>query len=169
MKRLKLIFGLLGVTLLVVIDQITKIIAKSSLENSDGIPIIKGIFRLEYIENTGAAFGIMKDKYIVFVLLTVLVLVFIAFFYNKVPNTKKYIPMHIVLVCISAGAIGNMIDRILHNYVIDFLYFELINFPVFNVADCYVTVSAFALILLFLFYYKEEDFEFISRKKKIEQ
>ena len=65
-----------------------------------------------------------------------------------------------------SGAAGNLIDRILQGYVVDFFYFRLINFPVFNVADCYVTISAAALIILFLFYYKDSDLEPFSLKKK---
>jgi signal peptidase II len=63
----------------------------------------------------------------------------------------------------AAGAIGNMIDRVLKHYVVDFIYFELINFPIFNVADCYVTISAALLIISIMFIYKEEDFKFISK------
>ena len=58
-----------------------------------------------------------------------------------------------------SGAIGNFIDRVRQGYVVDFFYFSLINFPIFNVADIYVTAAAFLLIFLCLFYYKEEDFE----------
>ena len=57
-----------------------------------------------------------------------------------------------------AGAIGNLIDRISLKYVVDFIYFELIDFPIFNIADCYLTVSSFLLIILAIFYYKENDF-----------
>ena len=68
-----------------------------------------------------------------------------------------------------AGAIGNLIDRMIHHYVIDFFYFSLINFPIFNVADIYVTLSAIALILVIFFYYKEEDYAvFFSSKKSKE-
>ena len=67
--------------------------------------------------------------------------------------------MRILIVLIGAGAVGNFIDRIRQGYVVDFFYFSLINFPIFNVADIYVTAAAFLLIFLCLFYYKEEDFE----------
>ena len=63
-----------------------------------------------------------------------------------------------------SGAIGNCIDRQLRAYVVDFIYFRPIDFPVFNVADIYVSVSAFLLLLLFMFYYKETDFSFVKRK-----
>lgn len=163
MKKLS---GILGVLLLVGVDQVTKYLAKINLENANPFVIIKGVFQLQYLENTGAAFGMLKDKLLFFILLTLIVLIGIGYVYFKMPEHKKYLPMRLVLIFISAGAIGNMIDRIVHNYVIDFFYFELIDFPIFNVADCYVTVSAVALVLLFLFYYKEEDFDFISFHKK---
>ena len=67
--------------------------------------------------------------------------------------------MNGILLFFIAGAIGNFIDRVVHKYVIDFFYFKLINFPIFNVADIYVTVAAFFMIVLGLFYYKDEDFE----------
>ena len=67
---------------------------------------------------------------------------------------------------IAAGAIGNMIDRIRLNYVVDFIYFVLINFPIFNVADMYVTISTAVLVIMLLFVYKENDLSFISFKQK---
>jgi signal peptidase II len=66
---------------------------------------------------------------------------------------------------VGAGAVGNMIDRIFRKYVVDFVYFSLINFPVFNVADIYVTVAAVMLVILILFFYQEEDFDRIFPKK----
>ena len=68
-----------------------------------------------------------------------------------------------MLIC--SGAIGNMIDRVSRGYVVDFFYFKLINFPIFNVADCYVTVAAFLLIVLIFFYYKEEELGWFTLKK----
>ena len=69
------------------------------------------------------------------------------------------------LYFIGAGAIGNMIDRMFRKYVVDFIYFRLIDFPVFNVADIYVTVAAVLLIVLVVFYYKDEDFDKIFSKR----
>ena len=87
----------------------------------------------------------------------------IAFLYQKMPLEKKYMPLRVCAVLLCSGAIGNMIDRVRLNYVIDFFYFELIDFPIFNVADCYVVVSCIAFVVLILFYYREdEDFAWIS-------
>lgn len=79
-------------------------------------------------------------------------------FYCKMGSGRKWRPLQSAIVLIAAGAIGNMIDRFARGYVVDFFYFSLIHFPVFNVADCYVVVGAVIALLLLLFYYKEEDF-----------
>ena len=73
--------------------------------------------------------------------------------------------MDYILIFFAAGAIGNFIDRVSLNYVVDFLYFKLINFPIFNVADIYVTCSAFVIIVLGIFYYKDEDIDRIFPPK----
>ena len=78
---------------------------------------------------------------------------------------KRLRAMKIILMFVAAGAVGNLIDRIRLGYVIDFLYFELIDFPVFNVADCYITVSMFVILLLVIFFYKDEDYNLIWPKK----
>ena len=90
----------------------------------------------------------------------------IAYVLLKAPNKKRYIPLHLLLIVIAAGAVGNMIDRLRLNYVVDFIYFSLINFPVFNVADIYVTLATAFLAIQVLFRYKEEDFGFLGLAKK---
>ena len=77
--------------------------------------------------------------------------------------------MHLILVLIASGAIGNMIDRAAQDYVVDFIYFVLIDFPIFNVADIYVTGATAIFVIAILFYYKEEDFSFLSIKQKMQR
>jgi signal peptidase II len=96
----------------------------------------------------------------------IVILGVIAYVLVKTPDDKKYTILHILLSLIAAGAIGNMIDRIRYDYVVDFIYFVFINFPIFNVADIYVSISTFVLIFILLFYYKEDDLNFISFKQK---
>ncbi|MFQ7767658.1 MAG: signal peptidase II [Fusicatenibacter saccharivorans] len=74
-----------------------------------------------------------------------------------------------VLTVLTAGAVGNFYDRFLNHYVVDFIYVSLINFPVFNVADIYVTVSVAVFLLLYLLYYKDEDFAFLHKNAKKEE
>ena len=96
-------------------------------------------------------------------------LVLLAIVYQRIPLNRRFLPLNIIAVGIFAGAAGNLIDRVIHHYVIDFFYFKLINFPIFNVADIYVVVACILFILLMLFYYKEEElgqiFPFMKSKK----
>ena len=84
----------------------------------------------------------------------------------KLPDHKKYTILHFLFSLLVAGSIGNMIDRVRYDYVVDFIYFVRINFPIFNVADIYATFSALALIIMLLFVYEETDLYFISFKQK---
>ena len=73
--------------------------------------------------------------------------------------TRRFLYLRVIAVLFLSGAVGNAIDRMMNGYVIDFFYFSLIDFPIFNVADIYVAVSTILLIVLMLFYYKDEDFD----------
>ena len=151
--------------LLLLIDQLTKLWAVKILKPIGSIPIIRNVLEIYYVENRGAAFGIMQNKQWFFLLITVAVLVGLVWVFGKIPEEKHFIPLKVCLYFVGAGAIGNMIDRIFRKYVVDFIYFSLINFPVFNVADIYVTVAAFMLVVLMLFFYQEEDLDRVFSKK----
>ncbi|MGN0465186.1 MAG: signal peptidase II [Lachnospiraceae bacterium] len=155
------IISIISFLILCFLDQITKYFAVLKLKDKEPFVIIKDVFELHYLENRGAAFGMLQGKQIFLLLLTGVFLLFMCYTFYKMPSGKKYIPLRIVGVMILAGAVGNMIDRVRMQYVVDFLYFKLIDFPIFNIADCYVTVAAFSLFFLILFYYKDEDFEFL--------
>lgn len=168
MNLKKYITGILSVILLVGLDQLTKNLAIIHLKDSNGINILPGIFRLEYLENHGAAFGILQDQRIPLLIVTSLIFLVLAGIYYKIPRQARYLPMQIVLILLLSGAVGNMMDRILHSYVVDFLYFSLIDFPIFNVADCYVVVGVVIAILLLFFFYQEEDFHFLKKQQPVE-
>lgn len=159
------LYLLVGVVLLTIADQWTKMLAVAHLKDQPSIVLLPGIFELQYLENTGAAFGILSNQQWFFYIVTVLLSGVLIWLYYKLPMTKYYRPVHTILIFMIAGAAGNFIDRILNQYVIDFLYFSLINFPIFNVADIYVTVGITLLCVLILFYYKEEDFDFLFGKR----
>lgn len=160
---------LIGFVILVGLDQWTKGLAVKHLMNQPPFVIWDGVFELLYSENRGAAFGMMQGKQFFFFLIALVVLAAVVYLLWKMPATERYMPMAVCLMMVSAGAVGNMIDRIGQGYVVDFLYFKLINFPIFNVADCYVTISAFLLILLVFFYYREEEMACFSLHKKEEK
>lgn len=147
-------------------DQWTKILAVSHLKNQQPIILIDKVFQLCYLENRGAAFGLFQNQRVVFLINTVIILIVIIFLYGRLPGERRFIPLRICGIFVCAGAVGNMIDRVRFGYVVDFLYFNLIDFPIFNVADIYVTCSVFALAVLILWYYKEEDFERILHRRK---
>ena len=165
-KKIKqLITFIVSVCILIGLDQYTKHIAEIKLKGHSPFVIIKGVFELSYLRNTGAAWGILSGGRSILILFTCIVLIIIAFIVYRTPVERKYLPFKCVMVLLYAGAIGNLIDRIVNSYVIDFFYFRLINFPVFNVSDIYVSVSMCLLIILIFFVYKEEDFKFLSIKK----
>lgn len=160
------ILGIFLSLFLIGIDQLTKYLAVFYLKGKNAFPIIKEVFELAYVENRGAAFGMMQGKLAFFIPLTILMCSLFIFIYVKLPYERKFNLLRVIICFIFAGAIGNFIDRTVHGYVIDFLSFILIHFPVFNVADIYITCSAFLFAFLLLFYYKDEDLERIHLFKK---
>lgn len=166
-KQIKILLHLVIVAVAVAIDQFSKYLILTRLTNGREIVIWDGVFKLVSSRNTGAVWGIMSSKTDMLVIVSLLILALVIWFYIKLPWDKPRLrPLRLICVFVTAGAIGNMIDRIRLHYVVDFLYFELIDFPVFNIADCYITVSMFLILFLFIFYYKEDDLSFLDRKKK---
>lgn len=156
----------IAVALLTGFDQLTKFLAVENLKDKADIPLIPNVLYFQYLENRGAAFGIFQDQKIFLILLTSLILIGVCYVLWKIPADKKYIYLKLLCFLITAGGIGNLIDRIRLDYVIDFIYFAPIDFPIFNVADIYVSVGMILLFIVVLFYYKDEDFEFLKRKSK---
>ena len=160
------ILGVICFAILVFVDQISKWLAVLRLKDQPSFVLIKNVFELYYLENRGAAFGIFQGKRVVFLIITIVILLFLAYCFWKIPYTTKFTSLRMVLVLIAAGAVGNFIDRMANGYVVDFFYFKLINFPVFNVADIYVTCSAVFLAILLIFRYKEEDLNQLVKSLK---
>lgn len=132
----------------IILDQITKILAEVFLKSNGTFPIIKNALHLTYVENLGAAFGMLADSRWLFMVVSVVaILVFGAYLYlGHAESTLSAV----ALAMMTSGGIGNMIDRIFRGYVIDFIDFRLINFAVFNGADSLVCVGAGLLILSLL-------------------
>ena len=150
----------------VLLDQFTKYLAITRLKGEEPFILLKGVFQFEYLENRGAAFGLFQDQRMFFFISVAVICTVVIWFYLKVPMERRFLPLRICAVLIVAGAFGNCIDRVRLNYVVDFFYIKLLDYPIFNVADIYVTVSTFALVVLLFFYYKEEDFERIFHRRK---
>ncbi len=157
-----IIADLFCMLLLIGVDQLTKYAAVARLKYKPAIPIIPSVLELSYLENRGAAFGMLQNQKILFVFVSLLIVAVIVSLLFRLPPQKKYTILHVLLVMIAAGALGNTIDRLRLDYVVDFISFVLIHFPIFNVADIYVTVATCILAILLLFYYKEEDLNFLA-------
>ena len=139
---------LIVTALAVVLDQITKALAVAYLKPIATLPLWDGVFHLTYRINYGAAWSLFADTPWVFMTVSSIAIVGILVYYFR---DKKLTPaVRYPLCMILGGGIGNMIDRIFVGYVVDFLDARIIHFPVFNVADCFVTVGAFLLFFVLL-------------------
>lgn len=162
----RVLLAIICFLILVFIDQLTKYLVISNMNLYDTIPVIDHILSFHYIQNPGAAWGIFENKQVFFYICTILVLVFGIMFYLRCLTLEKYYDIQGLIVLVLAGAIGNFIDRIRFQYVIDFLCVEFIDFPIFNVADCYITIGLIFFFFILLFKYKEEDLEYLIQFKR---
>jgi signal peptidase II len=159
------IAGILAVVL-VIIDQVSKWAAVCYLKDQEPFVIWDGVFELHYLENRGAAFGMLQGQRIFFLIIAVVVLVGVIWLFAHMSKGERFWPIRLIAIFVLAGAWGNMLDRLRLSYVVDFFYFKLINFPVFNVADIYVSVGVAVLAVLIFFYYKDEELDQLIHKNK---
>ena len=134
----------------VFLDQLTKYLTVLHLKPIDTLPIIEDVFHLTYVENTGAAFGMMKDARWVFMVTSTLAIIgILGYMIHRVYIKKEKMPWMeaLSLSLIVGGGIGNMIDRTMLGYVVDMIDCRFINFAVFNVADSFVCIGAGLMIL----------------------
>ena len=138
---------ILPMIICVLIDRIIKILCLSNLDIGDGIDIIDNVFSITLVTNTGAAFSILSSSTVFLIILSLIVIGIIYFFFIKDQNLSNF--MQIIYGILLGGIIGNLLDRLIYGYVIDYLNFSIINFPVFNFADiCIVTSIAIIIINL---------------------
>ena len=162
--RKKHIWASIMILLIVACDQVTKRLAESALMGGKIVTLLPGAVQLRYARNTGMAFSLFSGARWVFVALTALVCAGVLFymFRNKCRSLWGYWSLGVLV----AGGLGNLIDRVAQGYVVDFLYFILIDFPIFNVADCYVTVATAVLLILLMKVYSDEDLAVLWQKRK---
>jgi signal peptidase II len=139
------------VFLLAAFDVLTKLYFTKICENG-AVPIIGGFLCLMLVHNFGAAFGLMKKSRSFFIIFSLFSIFFISFL-MKICKTKNLL-FEFGCLFLVGGALGNLIDRILHGFVIDFIYFSFINFPVFNFADVFITFGAALLFVYFVLFDK---------------
>lgn len=165
-KKIMIIISILIFLIFSTFDRLTKIYANNRLKDHPNVSFIPGKLELHYLENEGAAFGLLKGQEAFFIFVSIIIIGSIIFVIAKIPGKSKFIPAVVLLSFIITGASGNMIDRIIYHHVIDFIFVSMIKFPIFNVADIYVSVSSLLLVLLIIFKYNEEDLNFLRVKEK---
>ena len=146
---------LIGI-ILVFLDQCTKYLAETFLKPKGYVTVIPGVLELRYLENRGAAFGMLQNRQWIFVVFAICCVILCCWYVFRLAAEDRHLASAVCLSVLAAGASGNLIDRVARGSVIDFIYVSLIHFPVFNVADICVSVSTIVLVFLVLFYYKED-------------
>ena len=136
------------ISLILVFDIFTKYLSSFYFKVSE-IEVIKNILYFTYGENRGAAFGIMQNKQWFFILITLILIIAMILYILKVK--PQDILLKLSLSFIIGGGIGNLIDRVFKGYVVDFIDLRIINYPVFNIADCFVVIGAVLLCVYILF------------------
>lgn len=154
---MKKILPLIYTIIFILIDQLIKFICLEKLKPINSIKIIDNFFYLTYVENKGAAFGLLEGARWIFILIAIIAVIICIFYYNKLSTSKfpkKFSNIgKISLIFIISGAIGNMIDRLFRGYVIDMFHFIFWGreFAVFNIADIFVCIGTFLLIIFVIF------------------
>ena len=164
-RRQYMILSLFFILILITLDQVVKYLTVIKLKGQNPLSIIEGVFEFTYVENRGAAFGMLQNQRILFLIFTGIFILAALYILYKMPKTKRYRLLRLTMILYIAGGVGNFIDRARQGFVIDTFYFKLIDFAVFNVADSLVVIASFLFVYLLLFYYKDEDFSFISLGK----
>lgn len=144
--------------LLVVIDQIVKILIISKMTLLESITIISNFFNITYVRNTGAAWSILSDNSLLLIIISIFALVLLYYYLIK---NKELSRIDIISYSmLTGGIIGNLIDRVVHGYVIDYLDFKIFNynFPIFNIADTLIVISVIVIgISLIVGEYREQN------------
>jgi signal peptidase II len=168
---LKYLFLCLLTIFLTCLDQLSKYLVVNKLDLNKNYPVIKGFLSFEYLENRGVAFGMLSGKMVLINVVVAIVsffIIYVIFILHRAINNNfqlfaKFTFLQVVCSFLIAGALGNVIDRIRLGYVVDFIKFDFINFPTFNVADCYVTIAALLLFVTIMFFVSEEDLNCIKK------
>lgn len=149
-----MLISIILTAIIILLDQLTKWLAVTFLKSVDTIPLLEGILHLTYVENRGAAFGILADNRWVFIIISTIAIIGLSIFLFKFAPKNCWLKIGIIFIL--GGGIGNMIDRIFLGYVIDFIDFRLINFAVFNTADSFVCIGA-VLLLIYIFFFSDKE------------
>ena len=138
---------------IVVVDQLTKFLVVANIPLYGNVPFIPGVIQLTYVQNTGAAWSMFSGMQWLFALIFAVITVLIFWEYFKKPmDFSKF--ERICIAAIYGGGLANMIDRIRLGYVVDMIETQFIEFPVFNVADCFITCGCILFLISLIFFNK---------------
>lgn len=151
-----MIIPIILAVILFIVDQVTKYMALTRLKPVGSITFIDGFMDFTFVENRGAAFGILNGKVWLLLILAAVICIVIIGAMLRMPNTREYKWLKWSLMLILAGAVGNVADRLFRGYVVDFFEFTFMEWPVFNMADIYVVVGTIVMAILVLFVIKED-------------
>ena len=151
-----MIIPIILAVVLFIADQATKYMALTRLKPVGSVTFIDGFMDFTFVENRGAAFGILDGKVWLLLIMAVAICVVIIAAMLKMPDTREYKWLKWSLMLILAGAVGNVADRLFRGYVVDFFEFTFIKWPVFNMADIYVVIGTIAMAILVLFVIKDD-------------
>jgi len=143
--------------LLIVVDQVTKYLALTNLKPIGTMVFLEGFMDFTFVENRGVAFGLFSEQRWPILILTTAITIGLIWYYLNLPKAKAYHWVRVALVLIFSGAVGNIIDRFVRGYVVDFFEFTFFSWPVFNVADIYVVVGVVLMAFMIMFVIKETD------------
>ncbi|WKY48423.1 signal peptidase II [Eubacteriaceae bacterium ES3] len=132
------------------LDQYSKYLVLRYLKPVDTYPLIENVFHLTYVENRGAAFSLFTNMQPFLIFVTSIFAGILIYILIKTPKTRANLWVNLSVSCIIGGAVGNLVDRIRLNYVIDFLDFRFIQFAIFNFADIFVVCGSISLLLALL-------------------
>ena len=138
---------------IVIIDQLIKVLVSHNMHLYDTVTIIKGFLDINLVHNTGAAFSFLQGGRVLFIVIALIVILLISMYINSNNDVDK--KKALIYSLLLGGIVGNLIDRIIHGYVIDYISFTIINykFPVFNFADICIVL---AVIVALIFTVKED-------------
>lgn len=128
-------------------DQISKLLVVNFLNSSNSVVLVKDFFYLTYVHNTGAAFSILTGKRIFLVIVAIIIITILIFYLRKNPPKEKFVKVSYALII--GGSLGNLIDRVVRGYVVDFIDVKIFdyNFPIFNLADTFIVIGVLILLI----------------------
>ncbi len=161
-KKKLYFFDILTIIIIIAGDRVSKFFVLKNLLDRPSYSLIPGICELRYHQNYGLAFGLFSGQKIFLLSIATFVVIVCCYLILKMPSKKAYSKASILLSMIIAGTIGNMTDRIMYDYVIDFIYLKFKIFPIFNISDIFITLAVLIMLFLLIFHYHERDLNFLN-------